>query len=62
MLLRYVEAAAWSHADPIVRITSDCPLIEPAIIDEVVQSFTQIRGPIMFSFGAIRAARAMPKS
>ncbi len=39
VLLRYVEAAAWSHADPIVRITSDCPLIEPAVIDEAVRLY-----------------------
>ena len=51
VLLRYVEAAAWSHADPIVRITSDCPLIEPAIIDQVVQSYTDTRADYAFIEG-----------
>jgi len=51
VLLRYVEAAAWSNADPIVRITSDCPLIEPAIIDQVVQSFANSRADYVFIQG-----------
>ena len=39
VLLRYVEAAAWSHADPIVRITSDCPLIEPSLIEQALAAY-----------------------
>ena len=38
VLDRYVHAALGAGADPIIRITSDCPLIEPAIIDEVLDS------------------------
>jgi spore coat polysaccharide biosynthesis protein SpsF len=36
VLSRYEGAAATFGAGPIVRITSDCPLIDPEIIDEVV--------------------------
>ena len=62
VLLRYVEAAAWSHADPIVRITSDCPLIEPAVIEEAARRRTPTRWRIMPLFKDIRAARATRKS
>ena len=37
VLDRYYQAAKKHHADIVVRITSDCPLIEPEIIDLVVQ-------------------------
>ena len=39
VLDRYERAAEAYKADVIVRITSDCPLIEPVVIDRTVRSF-----------------------
>jgi glutamate-1-semialdehyde 2,1-aminomutase len=39
VLDRYYSAAKKTKADVIVRITGDCPLIDPALVDEVIQFF-----------------------
>jgi spore coat polysaccharide biosynthesis protein SpsF len=39
VLDRYVQAARAFSADAIVRITSDCPVIDSEVLDEVVSEF-----------------------
>lgn len=41
VLDRYYQAAKTYEADIVVRITSDCPLIEPTVIDKIVGVFLQ---------------------
>lgn len=40
VLGRYLQTARDHRADVIVRVTSDCPLIDPGLVDEVVDSLT----------------------
>ncbi|WP_408955692.1 cytidylyltransferase domain-containing protein [Natroniella sp. ANB-PHB2] len=39
VLSRYIGAAKEYNADIVVRITGDCPLVDPVTIDEVVSEF-----------------------
>jgi spore coat polysaccharide biosynthesis protein SpsF len=39
VLDRYYRSAQANRAEAVVRITSDCPLIDPEIIDEVIHAF-----------------------
>ncbi|MGE7950567.1 cytidylyltransferase domain-containing protein [Lysinibacillus xylanilyticus] len=39
VLSRYYEAAEQYGGDIIVRLTSDCPIIDPDIVDETIQCF-----------------------
>ncbi|MEI9476447.1 MAG: glycosyltransferase family protein [Deltaproteobacteria bacterium] len=52
VLDRYYRAARDHVAEVVVRITSDCPLIEPAIIDWVVREFFE-KGPLDYTSNTI---------
>jgi spore coat polysaccharide biosynthesis protein SpsF (cytidylyltransferase family) len=51
VLDRYINAARGCGADPIIRITSDCPLIEPAVIDAVIESFERTQAEFIYTDG-----------
>lgn len=44
VLARYYEAALKSGATTVVRVTGDCPLIDPTIIDELIQTYQDAGG------------------
>jgi len=59
VLDRYYWAAKEHRADFIVRITSDCPLVEPEIVDLIVQGILE-RGPVDYVSNTI-PPRSFPR-
>jgi spore coat polysaccharide biosynthesis protein SpsF len=54
VLTRFVEAGR-GHDGPLVRITADCPLIDPGVVDDVVRLYE--RNP-----GAVYASNLEPRT
>jgi len=44
VLDRYYQAARSCNADVIVRVTSDCPMIDPEVVDRVIRVFLDLPG------------------
>lgn len=41
VLDRFYQAAKFNKLDIVIRLTSDCPLIDPGLVDDLIQKFTQ---------------------
>lgn len=50
VLDRYIKAAEKFQIDPIVRITADCPLIDPVLIDQIVKKYLNFESKLDFFF------------
>jgi spore coat polysaccharide biosynthesis protein SpsF (cytidylyltransferase family) len=51
VLARYAGAAERLGADPVVRLTADCPLVDPALVDRCVEAFQEAPGCDYASLG-----------
>jgi spore coat polysaccharide biosynthesis protein SpsF len=60
VLDRYYQAARQYEAEVIVRITADCPLIDRASIDQVVETFLDAEPPLDFAANRFPMERTVP--
>ncbi len=49
VLSRYFECAKEHSAKHIVRVTSDCPLIDPSLIDEMLEKYNKFAEEVYFA-------------
>lgn len=60
VLDRYYRAAQAYQADAVVRVTSDCPLIEPQIVDRVVREFLNRQPEVVYAANTL-SPRTFPR-
>lgn len=61
VLERYYEAAKAYNVTDVVRITSDCPLIDPKVIDEVIRFYKQNSYDIVTNAPGDESERTYPR-
>jgi spore coat polysaccharide biosynthesis protein SpsF len=60
VLERYHLCAGQADADVIVRLTADCPLIDPRLIDMTVEAFLRSDPPVAFATNRLPWDRTYP--
>lgn len=61
VLSRYYHAAKNANADVIVRITSDCPLIDPFVVDDLVKYYKENDYDMVTNAGLDLSQRTYPR-
>lgn len=61
VLSRYYYAAKESNVDTIIRITSDCPLIDPNVIDEIIEFYLDRKYDLVTNAGSDLTQRTYPR-
>lgn len=59
VLSRYLAAANEFDADIVVRVTSDCPLIDPCVIDQTIRAFLDAEPSV--DYASNRAVQTYPR-
>ena len=60
VLDRIYQAARHYRADVVVRLTADCPLIDPEVIDGTVEGFLSADPPVDFAANRLPGRRSSP--
>ncbi len=60
VLDRYRQAAHEYDAEVIVRLTGDCPLIDPGMLDDNLRTFLGARPPLDFAANRLPGERTIP--
>ena len=60
VLDRIYQAARHHHSDVVVRLTADCPLIDPQVIDDTVEAFLRADPPVDFAANRLPGRRSSP--
>ena len=60
LLDRYYRAALEQQAGVVARVTADCPLIDPGLVDQTVQAFQQADPPVDFAANRLPRRRTYP--
>jgi spore coat polysaccharide biosynthesis protein SpsF len=62
VLSRYIDAATEAKADVVVRCTSDCPLLDPALSSKVVEALvSSLTGPEPIDYASNRLVSRLPR-
>lgn len=61
VLARYYWAAKNSNADIVVRITSDCPLIDPVVTDKIIEFYQKHNYDLVTNAGSDLSQRTYPR-
>lgn len=61
VLSRYYYAAKENNLDVVVRITSDCPLIDPTVLDEIIDFYLKNNYEIVSNAGSDLSNRTYPR-
>lgn len=60
VLDRYYQAAQQHQAEVIVRLTADCPLIDPQMLDDNLREFLDAQPPLDFAANRLPMERTVP--
>lgn len=60
VLDRYYQASRQFEAEVVLRLTADCPFIDPAEIDRLLQAFLSADPPLDFAANRLPTQRTLP--